>query len=96
MGPTSEPVQALIFDFDGVIVDSERVEADLIIDAVARWGTAVAYEDFGHLFGSVDAEGEWDQLVGRWCGRTAAQLDQEIRPAASSMKDVLPLMPGRA
>jgi hypothetical protein len=29
-------VEALIFDFDGVIIDSERVEADCIIEIVAE------------------------------------------------------------
>jgi HAD superfamily hydrolase (TIGR01509 family) len=90
----STAIRALIFDFDGVIVDSERVEADRIIEVLATWGAAVGYRDFGHLFGTVDADREWDELVARWCGRTAAELEREIRPAVTPLKDALPLMPG--
>lgn len=53
--------QAVIFDFDGLMIDSERVEADCIIEALAGWGAAVRYKDFGHLFGSVDAD--WEELL---------------------------------
>jgi len=31
-------LDALIFDFDGLIIDSERVEADCIIEVLAMWG----------------------------------------------------------
>jgi HAD superfamily hydrolase (TIGR01509 family) len=90
----SPPIRALIFDFDGVMVDSERVEADRIIEVLGTWGADVGYRDFGHLFGTVDAEREWDELVGGWCGRTAAELHREIHPAVTPLKDALPLMPG--
>ncbi len=93
--PSTTPVlQALVFDFDGVVIDSERVEADLIIDAVAAWGSSVSYEDFAHLFGCVDADPEWDELLGSWCGKTTADLDLVIRGKARPLKDALPLMPG--
>lgn len=94
MGPPTADVRAIIFDFDGLMIDSERVEADLIIEVLARWGAAVSYKDFGHLFGSVDAGEQWDELLSRWCGRTVAELDGEIRDAVAPLKDALPLMPG--
>lgn len=87
-------VRAVIFDFDGLMIDTERVEAELLIEVLAGWGAAVTYEDFGHLFGSVDSDHEWERLVQGWCGRTAADLDAEIRGAAGPMKDALPLLPG--
>ena len=87
-------VGAVIFDFDGLMIDSERVEADCIIAVLADWGTTVSYEDFGHLFGSVDADHLWDDLLGGWCGRTAGELDAEIRTRVRPLKDALPLMPG--
>lgn len=87
-------VRALIFDYDGLIVDSERVEADLIIEALREWGTELTYADFGHLFGSVDADQHWEGLMATWCGRTLADLEGRIHPAIPSLKETLPLLPG--
>jgi beta-phosphoglucomutase-like phosphatase (HAD superfamily) len=74
-----DATEALIFDFDGVLIDSGRVQVVCIIEGLARWDVDVAYVDFGHLFGSVDADERWDELLGRWCGRTARELDEELR-----------------
>ena len=87
---------AWIFDFDGLLVDSERVEADYVITILAEWGVSVSYADFGHLFGSVDADHHWDELVRAWCGRGAAELSDEIhaRLRPTGDKEHLPLLPG--
>ncbi|GAC1606337.1 MAG: HAD family hydrolase [Acidimicrobiales bacterium] len=87
-------LDAVIFDFDGLMIDSEQVEADLVIQVLAEWGVTASYQDFGHLFGSVDADEQWDELLAGWCGKTAADLDARIRTIASVLKDELPLMPG--
>jgi HAD superfamily hydrolase (TIGR01509 family) len=87
-------VGALIFDFDGLMIDTERVEADCIIEALADWGVEVTYADFGHLFGSVDADEEWGRLLDSWCGRSPAELDARLREIATPLKDALPLLPG--
>jgi HAD superfamily hydrolase (TIGR01509 family) len=97
VGSTTADVAAVIFDFDGLLIDTERVEADCIIEVVSGWGRSISYVDFGHLFGSVDADEQWDELLERWCGRTAKELDsrlQCLRPVVGPMKDALPLMPG--
>lgn len=91
---TTTDLRAVIFDFDGLMIDTEQVEADLVIQALAEWGVTVTYEDFGHLFGSVDADEQWDELLAGWCGQTAAELDDRIRAIATVLKDDLPLMPG--
>jgi HAD superfamily hydrolase (TIGR01509 family) len=91
---TTCDLDALIFDFDGLIIDSERVEADCIIDIVGEWGHSLSYEDFGHLFGSVDADEEWEDLLGAVCGRSVAELEARLRATVSSIKDELPLLPG--
>ena len=85
---------ALIFDFDGLMIDSERVEADCIVEVVAGWGHSLEYTDFGHLFGSVDADEEWETLLQATCGRTLAELDEQIRGLTRTRKDALPLLPG--
>jgi len=90
----ADGVAALIFDFDGLMIDTERVEADCIIEALADWGVEVTYADFGHLFGSVDADEEWSRLLDAWCGRSPAELDARLRDRATPLKDALPLLPG--
>ena len=87
-------LRALIFDFDGLIIDTERVEADCIIEIVAEWGCSMSYEDFGHLFGSVDADEQWDELLLERCGRTTADLEAQLRVMVGPIKDKLPLLPG--
>ena len=85
---------AVIFDFDGLIIDSERVEADCIIEVLAGWGATATYADFGHLFGSVDADAQWDELLHPLCGRSSVELDLELRRMVGPLKDALPLLPG--
>ena len=87
-------LDALIFDFDGLIIDSERVEADCIIEIVAEWGHTMSYADFGHLFGSVDADEQWDELLRGSCGRSVSELEERLRAMVSPLKDRLPLLPG--
>lgn len=87
-------LEALIFDFDGLIIDSERVEADCIIEIVAEWGHTMSYADFGHLFGSVDSDAQWDELLRVSCGRSVSELEERLRAMVSSLKDQLPLLPG--
>ena len=87
-------LEAVIFDFDGLMIDSERVEADCIIEIVAEWGHTMSYEDIGHLFGSVDADEQWDDLLRTTCGRRLPELDARLRTMVSPIKDQLPLLPG--
>lgn len=90
------PVRAVIFDYDGLIVDSERIEADHVIEIIGEWGTTLTYAEFGHLFGSVDADHHWEILVQEWCGRALVDLERELhaRLSTSAVKEQLPLLPG--
>ncbi len=94
MDVLSSGLEALIFDFDGLIIDSERVEADGIIEILAEWGHTMSYADFGHLFGSVDADEQWEALLTTTCGRSVSDLEQRLRPRVTEAKDRLPLLPG--
>lgn len=83
-----------MFDYDGLIVDSERQLAECIVEVIAGWGTTVTFEDFGHLFGTVDADHVWDELLGDWCGRTLAELEAGVAPLVRPRRDELELLPG--
>lgn len=83
-----------MFDYDGLIVDSERQLAECIVEVIAGWGTTVTFEDFGHLFGTVDAGHVWDELLGGWCGRTLAELEAGVEPLIRPQRELLELLPG--
>ncbi len=88
-------MRALIFDFDGLIIDTERVMAEAVIEALAGFGATVSFADFGHLFGSTENDREWEQLLGEWrIPLTAAELDALIWPAYKDTTLSLPLKPG--
>jgi putative hydrolase of the HAD superfamily len=91
-------VRALIFDFDGLIIDSERVLAECIIEAVAEHGTTITYDDIGHLFGTTEADHVWDELLAVWCeGRmNLAALEAAVTPLVRERTNALPLLPGVA
>lgn len=88
----------LIFDYDGLMVDSELMLAECVIDAIAHFGGAVTVQDFGHLFGSTEMNAEWDRLLATWCKEpvTLTDLWNHITPVVVERGDALPLMPGVA
>jgi HAD superfamily hydrolase (TIGR01509 family) len=94
LDPPAPDIEALIFDFDGLIIDTERVEADCIIEIAAGLGHSMSYADFGHLFGSVDADDQWEELLATTCGRSLSELEERLRAIVSPLKDELPLLPG--
>ena len=66
----------------------------MLIAALAEWNVPIAYADIAHLFGTVDAGDEWDRLLHKWCGRTAAELEAIVRPRITPLKEQQPLLPG--
>lgn len=89
----------VIFDFDGVIVDSEYELATAVIDALAARGAEVGLEEFAHLFGSTELDGEWEILLRHHLGDRLSleQLDAELWSGPMRARlESLPLMPGVA
>lgn len=89
-------VRALILDFDGVVVDSERVLAECFVEVIEQLGGRVAIDDFGHLFGTVDADHEWERLLPQWCGGgvTLADVEAILTPIFRERSADLPVLPG--
>lgn len=85
---------AVLFDFDGLMIDSERMLADCMIEVLAGWGATVTIVDFGHLFGTTEAGDEWDRLIRMWCGRSNDEFESVLWPLATPRIDGLPLLPG--
>ncbi|MDE3205747.1 MAG: HAD-IA family hydrolase [Acidobacteriota bacterium] len=89
---------AVIFDFDGLMIDSESEVAACILDVLADRGIVVEMSDVGHLFGSTDVAAEWD----RWLASlgphslTFLQLEQAVNAVLPDRLRRLPLLPGVA
>ena len=86
--------RALIFDYDGLIVDSERHTAETFIEVMAGVGGTVALEEIGHLFGSTEADHLWDELIQARCDRTVEEIVALMTPLVRAGHDALPLLPG--
>lgn len=93
---TADDQRALIFDFDGLMVDSERVLAEAIVEHIAGLGGRVTFEDMAHLFGSTEVDHLWEELLPVWAGRphTLAEFEAAIWSVVPAMVDELPLLPG--
>lgn len=86
----------LIFDFDGLMIDSEYVLANAVLEVVAGRGGELAITEIGHLFGSTTVDDEWERLVPTWCDPplTFAELESLVWPLVEERVDELPLQPG--
>jgi beta-phosphoglucomutase-like phosphatase (HAD superfamily) len=81
------------------MVDSELLLAECVVDVLAERGVTVRFDEFGHLFGSVDADAEWDRLLADWLGPdaiTARDLDDLVEPLLGGRQNFLDLKPGVA
>ena len=88
----------LIVDFDGLIIDSERVLAEAVIELIAARGGTITTETFGHLFGSTAVDDEWERMVPTWCEPplTLVEVEEMVWPGVHEIVDALPLLPGVA
>ncbi|MGH9307057.1 MAG: HAD family hydrolase [Acidimicrobiales bacterium] len=60
----------MIFDFDGLMVDSETISARAVVDFMSERGARVRMAEFAHLFGATgaDQDRQWRELFARWLG----------------------------
>jgi len=86
-------VPAVVFDFDGLIIDSESEVAACVAEVLAAQGLALSLEDVAHLFGATDTEEEWDRLLAPH-GLSLAALRPSVDAILHPRLDVLPLLPG--
>lgn len=93
--------RALIFDFDGLVIDTEGLYATTLLEVLAARGVSTDLTAISHLFGSTGPENEaaWAALLAVWGGRDAtpldaAALDELIAERAGTGFDELPLLSG--
>ena len=46
MAALAQPIRAVLFDFDGTLVDSEHLHHAAWLEAVAPWGVTLGWEDY--------------------------------------------------
>jgi len=98
------PTHLVIFDCDGVLVDSERLAVDIDVRALADLGWAISREEVIHRFlgkSEADALIEIEAHLGRplparwdepWAQEYARAFAEELEPVAGVREAVLTLM----
>lgn len=95
--PAGASARGLIFDFDGLIIDTEGLYATTLLEVLAARGVATDLAAIGHLFGSTGPESEaaWAAASAGWGADLGGEgLDELVRRAAGDGFDELPLLPG--
>jgi len=89
-------VPAVVFDFDGLMIDSEYALASEVIRVLAGRGVTIGLDDIGHLFGSTDVDHLWEaMLIEHFDGAyTLTELEAELDEVVPALVDALPLLPG--
>jgi HAD superfamily hydrolase (TIGR01509 family) len=96
-GAGASPVRALIFDFDGLIIDTEGLYASALVEILAPHGITPDLDAMGHLFGSTGPQNDaaWAAVLAEWGDHwDMAGLGQLILHHAGDRFDELPLLPG--
>jgi beta-phosphoglucomutase-like phosphatase (HAD superfamily) len=88
-------IDALIFDFDGLIIDSETPLFEIWQDIYREHGGALAFDDWQHALGTVGGFDPYADLL----ARTGVRLEREtlapiIRTRHVDRCKVMPLLPG--
>jgi HAD superfamily hydrolase (TIGR01509 family) len=89
-------MQAVVFDFDGLIIDSEHAVARGFIEVLAARGFSLSLEQMAHLFGSTEVDHLWEDLIAD-CTDGAVTIDElgpDLVRTIPAMIDALPLLPG--
>lgn len=91
-------VKALIFDFDGLIVDTETADFESWREVYAAHGATLALDDWvsclGNAAGSFDPYAQLESVLGHVVNR--AEIREKRRPRYAELAANLPLSPGVA
>jgi HAD superfamily hydrolase (TIGR01509 family) len=85
-----------VFDFDGLIIDSEYEIARAVLCVLNTRGALISLDAISHLFGSTAMDTEWEDLLDSLFqgAFTLEQLDAELATVLPARIDALPLLPG--
>lgn len=89
---------ALIFDYDGLIIDSETTTANVARDILAERGVATELRDYAQFFGPTgpDVDAAWARWLQLHLGHDAdlTEFDRLLEQRRRQVVDALPLLPG--
>ena len=89
MGINKTP-EAIIFDFDGTLVDSERITYELVSPIVSKYlGRHFTEDEVNNLRGVV-----WKETFRKWFPDRYEELNAQISERWASANPVLPMYPG--
>lgn len=82
--------EAIIFDFDGTLVDSEKITYELVSPIVSKYlGRLFTEDEVNNLRGVV-----WKETFKNWFPDRHEQLNREISERWASADPMLPMYPG--
>lgn len=91
--------QAVIFDCDGVLVDSEAISFEVVRDDLAAHGLALSYDEFGALFhgGTMPSAGDALRAMGApipddWAERTYEKVYARLELGVEKVAGIDPLL----
>ncbi len=65
MGSASPSIRAVLFDFDGTLVDSEHLHHESWLEAVEPWGVTVSWDDYVRLLVGISDTRACEFFLGR-------------------------------
>lgn len=90
--------RALLFDYDGLIVDSETAIGRVFIEVLAQDGIEVTFDDFGHLLGTTGPENDerWEAFIRELAGEGVSfeAIETRMAPLVRVAYDELTVLPG--
>ena len=88
-------LQAIVFDFDGLVIDTESAEYHSINEVFSDHGQELSFELWSSFIGTVDHP-HWTEILERQLGRPVDrdQLIAARRATSRSILDELPINPG--
>ncbi len=82
--------EAIIFDFDGTLVDSERITYEIVSPIVSKYlGRVFTEDEVNSLRGVV-----WKETFRKWFPDRHERLNREISARWATVNPVLPMYPG--
>jgi HAD superfamily hydrolase (TIGR01509 family) len=89
---------ALIFDYDGLIADTEALAASVLVDLLAQRGVTIGFENMTSFMGSSGAvnDAAWARWVEEWLGpdEDPRAFDDFAWAIIEARRHEVPLLPG--